>query len=162
VQESNFAGATVSLRPIGQPGHGCARGTHKSDCDRDISARAQLSAAANRFHRVKRKGRRPRAEGHVGERWMKRMTEPRTVQEVLNFPTRWSCRFECVANEWLYLLAQAFERFLLFDCLNQRFTSHVPSPYPCVRSSQKIFSHKEAQKAQKILLILELFVLLCG
>jgi hypothetical protein len=28
--------------------------------------------------------------------------------------------------------------------------------------SQKLFSHKEAQKAQKILLILELFVLLCG
>jgi hypothetical protein len=49
---------------------------------------------------------------------MKGMTEPRTVQEVLYFPSRWSCRFERIANERLYLLAQAIERFLLFDCLD--------------------------------------------
>src|SRR6476646_8114190 len=127
MQQANFARAAVNLRPVGQACECGARCPNKSNRDRDVSAGTELFAAADGFHRVQCKCRRPRAERHVGERGMKRMTEPRTVKKVFYFPSRRPSRFERVANNWLYLLAQTLECFLLFDCLDQCFTCHVPS-----------------------------------
>src|SRR6185436_5157353 len=94
MQQANFARATVSFRPVGQARDCRARCPNESDRDRDVSAGTELFMAADGFHRIKRKGRRPRAERHIGERRMKRMTEPRTVKKVFYFPSRRPCGFE--------------------------------------------------------------------
>ena len=87
MDQPGASGSAVRFAPVREPGHGRACGACQSHTHRERRRAPHPWVAVRRD--IECQGRRPCADRHVGEHWVKRMAQPHAVQGVLGLSTGW-------------------------------------------------------------------------
>src|SRR6185436_8522767 len=77
------------------------------------------------LQRIENRGQRPRAEGKVDQRGMKRMPERTSMKELLRFASGNARGFEERSNRFLHRRGDGIERFLIAESTYELFDRHA-------------------------------------